>query len=151
MIWRKVLAIDVTVLAGLLFVAMMVFGYLAFLDGSVVGPVVTYETQVLPTDAKTYAPGDAVLARVQFLKHRDIVGEMKWNLVNHRVYPYASRVISIPHGVVDAWFPVEHLPTGCAEGEYHFEGIVSYRVNPLRVVSYQLRTDPFLIVPTKIH
>lgn len=137
----------IAVLSGLLLVSVLVVGYLAFLDGTVVNPVISYKTSVLTTDEAIYSPGDLVMAKVQFFKSRNIVGTMKWNLVNHRVFAYAAKEISLPIGVYDLWNPIERLPTTCAAGEYHFEGIVSYRVNPLRVVTYKLQTEPFRIMP----
>jgi hypothetical protein len=139
--WMLVIA------SGFLLVSVLVVGYLMFLDGSVIDPVIQYESTMLPVQHSIYSPGDVVVARIQFYKSRDIVGEMKWNLVNHRIYPYSSKQISMPMGVADIDFPVEKLPEGCALGTYHFEGLVSYRVNPLRVVTYRLKTESFQIMP----
>jgi hypothetical protein len=138
---------SVVMMAGLLLVAVLACGYLMFLDGTVIDPVIRYESKLLPVQHSIYSPGDVVVARIQFYKGRDVVGEMKWNLVNHRIYPYAPKKISMPMGVADVDFPIEKLPDGCALGTYHFEGLVSYRVNPLRVITYQLKTEPFQIMP----
>ena len=125
MIWRKIESCGVAVLAGLLFVVTLVIGYMMFLDGTIVNPVVIYENTTLEVDKGIYAPGEVVMARNQFYKHRNIKGTMKWNLVDHVVTPYVSKEVSLPAGVSDIWFPVERLPDrGCKKGHmYHFRVI----------------------------
>lgn len=124
-------------------------GYLMLLDGTVINPVITYETMVFPVDKSIYAPGDMVVARNRFYKSRDLMGTMRWNLVNHKIQEYATKDISLPMGVHDIWFPIEKLPnTSCGNGgEYHFEGLVEYQVNPLRTITYKISTEPFRIMP----
>lgn len=146
MIWHRIASISVVVMSGILFVTTLVVGFMMFVDGTIWRPVVTYDSTILPVDKGVYSPGELVLAKVEFYKSRDEIGEMKWNLVNHKIIAFSPRKISIPSGVTEKWFPVEKLPQ-CEKGEYHFEGLVSYRVNPLRVVTYKLKTQPFLIMP----
>lgn len=131
----------------LLCVALWVSGYLVFLDGTVFNPVVTYETPEFPVSKSIYAPGEIVEARRQFAKHRNLKGTIKWSLVNHRIIPYTSREIALPVGIIDAWSPVERLPDVLESGEYHFEGLICYQVNPLRVVSYPIKTERFRVMP----
>jgi hypothetical protein len=144
--YRKIEAWGVVVLSGLLFVAMIVMGWMMFVDGTIWRPVITYDNSLLETDKTIYAPGDLVYAKVEFYKSRDLVGEQKWNLVNGRVFAYASRKVSIPSGVTEKWMLIEKLPH-CEKGEYHFEGLSTYQVNPLRSISYKLKTRPFMILP----
>lgn len=136
----------VNYLTTFLLVCMMVLGWLLFVDGTLVNPVIVHESEVLETDRGFYKPGDIVYAKMEFYKARNIVGELRWNLVDGRIFPYAPRAIAMPVGIVEKWVPVEKLP-GCESGEYHFEGIASYRVNPIRVVTVKLRTKPFNILP----
>lgn len=131
----------------LLCVTIWVLGYMVFLDGTVFNPVVTYDTQTFQTNKSIYEPGDMVEARRQFAKHRDIKGKIQWSLVNHRIISYTTKELALPTGVIDAWSLVEKLPEVLESGEYHFEGLLCYQVNPLRVVSYPIRTEPFLVMP----
>jgi hypothetical protein len=147
MVWQKVEAWGVVILAGLLFLAMIVIGWMMFIDGTIWRPVIVYESTLLETDKSIYSPGDLVYARIEFYKSRNLVGEQKWNLVDGRIFPYASRKVSIPSGVTDKWVLIEKLPN-CETGEYHFEGLSTYQVNPLRSISYKLKTKPFRIMPS---
>lgn len=146
MILQKLEVWGIVILAGLLFILTMLFGWMLFIDGTIWNPVVTYESKVLETDKSIYAPGDIVYAHIEFFKSRDLVGEQKWNLVNGRILPYATRQVSMPSGVTEKWIMIEKLPQ-CETGEYHFEGLSTYQVNPFRTVSYKLKTKPFRIMP----
>jgi hypothetical protein len=150
MMWRRVGAVGVAGLAGLLFVAMLFVGYMMFLDGTAFNPPVIYETLLLQTDRTEYAPGATVSVLLDVYKARDIKGYITWSLVNGRVFPYASRCLPSPSGTYEKWFELknEKLPTANLEPPdttYHFEALVEYRVNPLRVVTYKLKTTPFKI------
>ena len=151
MMWKKVEAIGVVVLAGLLFIAMLVFGFLMFVDGTLYNPPVVYDSLILPTDRTEYAAGGTVTVFLDVYKSRDIEGCITWSLVNGRVFPYAKRKLPSPSGVYEKWFPLtyERLPTdnlGPPDSMYHFEALVEYRVNPLRVVAYKLKSTPFKII-----
>jgi hypothetical protein len=152
MIWRKVEATGVVVLAGLLFLAIMIFGYLMFIDGTLCSPPLIYETQILRTDKDVYHPGDVVSVFLDVYKARDIQGFVTWELVNGRVFPYARRELQSPSGSYEKWFPLENeaLPTANLEHPdtlYHFQALVEYPVNKLRTVTYKLVTTPFRIIP----
>jgi hypothetical protein len=128
-----------------LLATVLVCGFLMFADGTLWHPIVAYDRMVFPTAKNAYAPGEAVYARVEAYKSRDIIGEIQWSLVNHKITYYTPRPLPLPSGVVDGWFEIEKLPK-CEAGEYHFEGIVTYHVNPLRVVTYKVQTSPFTIM-----
>lgn len=136
------------VLSGVLLVVVLVSGWMLFVDGAFVRIPVVYDRHQFPVNQKVYLPGETVLARVEAYKSLDLVGSVQWSLVDHQIRYYKARNLPLPRGVVDAWFPIETIPE-CASGTYHFEGIVSYRVNPLRVVTYKVRTDDFEIINNK--
>ena len=144
--WRKWLALSVLGTSFSLLLLTVVFGWLVFIDGTVYRPVVTYDHHVFPVENYFYSPGEIVKARIEAYKSRDLVGEVRWSLVNHRITYFAPRELPLPSGVVDGWFPVEKLPS-CEMGEYHFEGLVSYKVNFLRTVTYKVKTGSFRIIP----
>lgn len=148
--WQKIQACSVALLAGWLLVAMLVLGFLMFVDGTLWNPPVVYETTTFLTDRTEYDPGSIVSVFLDLYKSRDISGKITWSLVNGRVYPYATRPLPSPSGPYEKWFTLkeERLPTsnlGPPGTMYHYEALVEYRVNPLRVVTYKLKTTPFLI------
>jgi hypothetical protein len=154
MMWRKIEAVGVVVLAGLLFIATLVFGFLMFVDGTIWNPPVIYDTTTLPTDRTEYMAGGLVSVFLDVSKLRNISGCITWSLVNGRVYPYAKRALPSPYGTYEKWFELsnERLPTdnlGPPDTLYHFEALVEYKVNPLRTVTYKLRTTPFKITHPK--
>jgi hypothetical protein len=150
MLWRKIEAAGVAVLAGLLFLATLVVGFMMFVDGTIWNPPVVYDTLILPTDKTEYQPGSIVSVFLDVSKNRNIGGNVTWSLVNGRVFPYSRRSLHSPMGAYEKWYTLinERLPTdnlGLPGSVYHFEALVEYQVNPLRVVTYKLRTTPFTI------
>jgi len=147
---EKVKTTGVVILAGLLFIATVVFGFLMVVDGEYWNPPVVYETKYLNTDKTEYAPGDVVSVFLDVYKGRNIEGCVTWSLVNGRVFPYAKRKLGSPEGTYEKWYALtnEKLPTANLTdgGQYHFEALVEYRVNPLRTVTYKLKTTPFRII-----
>lgn len=152
MIWKRVEATGVAVLAGLLFIATMVLGWMLVIDGTYYNPPVVYESTYLNTDKTEYSPGDVVSVFMDLYKGRNIEGCVTWSLVNGRVFPYAKRKLGSPAGVYEKWYALESekLPTanlGSSESMYHFEALVEYQVNRLKTVTYKLKTSSFKIVP----
>ena len=150
MMWRKIEAVGVVVVAGLLFVLTLVTGFLMFIDGTIYNPPVIYDSIILPTDRTEYAPGETVSVFLDVYKARDLEGKITWSLVNGRVFPYAKRSLTSASGTYEKWYALsnEKLPTANLEPPdalYHYEALVEYRVNPLRVVTYKLKTTPFKI------
>jgi hypothetical protein len=151
MIWRKIESLGVVVLAGLLFVAILVFGFLMFIDGTTYDPPVVYDSLILNTDKTEYPAGGIVTVFLDVYKSRNIPGCVTWSLINGRVFSYAKRPLHSPAGAYEKWYTLlnERLPVdnvGPPDSLYHFEALVEYRVNPIRTVTYKLRTTPFKII-----
>lgn len=136
-------------MSGMLFLLILVFGYLKVLDGTYVNPPMVYDGGMLKTDRDVYAPGDVVSVFIDCAKLRAVPGRITWQLVNGRIFPYATRDLSYAVGSYEKWVTLdkERLPTAnlIEDGEYHYEAVVEKQVNPLRTVTYVLRTVDFRI------
>jgi len=142
------------IMAWLLFVIILVVGYMTCLDGTWINPPVVYDSLYLATDKTEYEAGDVVSVFIDVYKGRNIEGSITWSLVNGRVFPYAKRRLGWPSGVYEKWVALsnEVLPTsnlGPTGAMYHFEALVEYRVNLLRIVTYKLQTTSFKINHSK--
>lgn len=138
-IWSLVIA------SWVLCLAVLVVGFMLFVDGTIWKPVVTYERAEFPVSQKVYTPGETVVARVEAYKSRDLVGTIQCALVNHKMTYFLPRPLPMPHGVIDVWAPMETIPD-CSSGQYHIECTVSYPVNILNLVTYKVRTEEFEII-----
>jgi hypothetical protein len=127
----------------------LVGGWMVYIDGTIVNPPMLYDSTLLRTDRVEYAPGDVVSVYLDVSKLRDVPGRITWQLVNGRVFPYATRELRYPVGAYEKWYALEseRLPTAnLTEGDaYHYEALVEKDVNPLRTVTYKLRTVDFRI------
>jgi hypothetical protein len=139
-----------TVLTGLLIVLIIVLGWLQFIDGSLYKPVLEMEGPMLQTSSCYYSPGDMVWVKLKAKKNRNIIGRVKWNLVDNRLFHYTAREVTLPIGNYNIWIEVErlpkHMPNRTEDEEWSFKGSVEYRINPIKTVSYPLETTVFKIV-----
>jgi hypothetical protein len=149
MIWSKIESCGVVVLASVLLFCVLFYGYKRFLDGTVINPVMMYDTRSLRADKEVYRPGEVVSVFLDLAKLRDVPGRITWSLVDGRVFPYATRELRYPVGSYEKWVALdkERLPTSnlVPDGAYHFEAVVEKDVNPFRTVYYRLVTDSFKI------
>lgn len=127
----------------------MVLGYMMFLDGTWPVNAVKWETVIMETDKKQYHPGDLVMMHKRQYKTRDVQGTIRWSLINHRSYEFAERSVGTDVGVVNQWVPIETIPNPWPHGygEHKFIGLGTYRINPFRIITYRIETEPFDIIP----
>lgn len=138
----------VVVSSGALLVLVLVFGYMTVLDGTWPHTIIEFDATLLDTDKTSYAPGDLVMVKQAWVKHRDVPGHVRWSLVNHQVYEFVERCVGVPVGQRDKWLPAQEIPDPWphAFGTYRFDGVVTYYVNPFRTLVYRIQTKPFEIV-----
>jgi hypothetical protein len=148
MLYQRVEAWGITVIAGVVVLAFAVSGYLMFLDGTWPFPIVTYDTETFITNQYRYKPGDMVYARIQATKTRDLVGTVHWSLVDSDQPPvqFSARPLSLGKGKWDVLRPIETIPKNTQTGiVYRMKGIVTYRINEFRTISYSVMTSDFLV------
>lgn len=127
---------------GLLYI-----GYLAVIDGTYVRrPVVIEDPLHLQTTKSEYRVGEMMAINISFCKNRTITSEYQWQLVDGILIFFpkgTSTLLPGCHSVVMDVAPVPNLIQG---EEAHLEGLVTYRVNPLKTVEVELKTNTFKII-----
>lgn len=109
-------------------------------------PVIDWEggNQVnMLTDKKVYHSGEVVRARMTFQKLRNVTGTVKWMLINNHIDAFPPRPAMTPPGIYDKEFDIERLPINVSKGRHYFVGYLTYKINPLKEVSYTIRTSCF--------
>jgi hypothetical protein len=141
-------------------VAAVTIGGVWFLhvDGTVVAvPVVFYKDKdfIEPvmrggvthrTTKDKYLPGETVFAEAHVDKRRDIPGEIQWQLMDRRFYPYAARQGQVPVGRHNITVHTEKIPLHVPPGTYHFIGSVKHGVNFIRDVYTPTKTNCFEVM-----
>jgi hypothetical protein len=139
-----------SMLTVMLIVFILVLGHMQFIDGTFYKPVLEDPPELLQTSRCYYRPGEMVWAKLDIKKNRDVLGRVKWNLIDNRLFQFNSRVVSLPAGDYDVWIEVEriprHLPNRSENEKWFFKGSVEYEINPIKSVVYPLRTTEFEIV-----
>lgn len=107
----------------------------------------------METLQQVYHCGDTVYARMNFQKQRNAIGEVKWMLrrippINNFpvMFVYPPRIAAAPIGIYNAAIMVEQLPRVCEEGDYYFDGTITYPLFFGKTV-YSIKTTTFRIKP----
>lgn len=125
-------------------------GYWYFLDELVRPPLTFYvDTQNFELNQSKYKPGESVSLKTSFCKNIDGEASVSWNIVDTivRTYPTKYAQLSkgcygVPNGI---WAEIVSLPPDISPGEYYISGVGKVRLNPLKVVEYHYKTQPFTV------
>jgi len=148
------------VVAASICIAAITIGGVWFLhvDGSIVAPpVVFYRDKDFTepvmkggvthyTTKHKYFPGEMVYAEVHVDKRRDMPGNIQWQLMDQRFYPYVARHGQVPVGQHNMTVHVEKIPLHVPPGTYHFVGNVKHEVNVIRDIYTPTKTNCFEVV-----
>jgi len=131
---------------------LLLTGYLVWsvvIDGDYYHPPVTYHDGCFTAMQPVFAPGDSLILRVVATKSRTIPGIVTWSLVNaetHEVVAnFLPRSTVIGPGLNDYRVNVFTIPEKTPPGTYYARGMATYAVNPLRAITYPLKSDNFRI------
>lgn len=98
-------------------------------------------------DAAAYCRGEWVEVEMSFVKHMDVVADVRWYIVDGIVYeldsPGISRPVGDNHFVVSKQIPLSILP-----GKYHLRTEMEYNVHPFhQAIINTWNTPTFIIKP----
>lgn len=131
---------------GLIFIGLAILGYMAFLDGEIINPVLSKKNIHFDIVQKDYHAGDVVYARYDNVcKLRDISAKKFINIVDTVSIPYPVSNNSVPVGCYskEDIFAIAKLPEFISQGDFMFSGYYEYRVNYLNTATYHFDTDLF--------
>lgn len=121
--------------------------YFAYLDGVSINPVIKFNNTTLITEKNEYKPGEIVKAKIDYCKYRHITPTVQWSLTDTYLKYFPERKGGIIElGCKSMIIEVEKIPMDTYPGQYYFSGLVKYRVNGMRELSYELTTNKFMIV-----
>jgi hypothetical protein len=144
----KLVSISVQVCALCL---LAIVGYVTFcitIDGVYVNqPAIYWEGSFSIPDNKIF-PGDALLARIVVTKIGTVHGDAAWSLVNvdtREVITFYPRSTILGSGFHDSNVRIATIPLTATPGKYFARGIISYQVNPLKIISFQATSEEFIV------
>jgi hypothetical protein len=100
-------------------------------------------------EGKTVQAGDRLIYKIKYKKHMDIQGELNRKLINNYKIDLKDTLATAPIGPDCDKVAIE-IPRNAEEGTYYLWWSVSYKVNPLRVITIQADSEPFRVVPAGI-
>lgn len=134
--------------------AIIVFGsgylvYLRYVDGSMINRPLSIKSDHLNLKLvkKEYHSEEVVQGYISFCKNRDVPTITQWNLIDTYLTTYKYRTSNLGKRCADDLvFDIEKIPKGYYPGVYHFEGILTYPVNPIHNIVYHLKTEEFHVI-----
>lgn len=124
--------------------------YLAELDG-VINPVLTLKTkEALVVGEKEVKAGSVIKIHLDYCKHRDIPAVVSTKFIDTIQYSVQDYISQRPVGCNKPTATTGVLvPAQLPSGTYFLEQIFTYKINPLKTVTYKLTSDEFLIINEK--
>lgn len=126
--------------------------FLTYIDGTIFRPPIQYyaDTQNFQTDKQVYQRGDTISIRTAFCFTRHTTSMSAWSLVDDVItYFPASPRKSLPTGCYGLDKPryvqIATIPLNTVPGVHHLEGYSSIKVNELRSIIYNYKSQDFLI------
>lgn len=127
----------------IIFVGMLSFVYLNFIEGSL-KPIVDITS--LQTTQASYKKGDTIQIISTYCKSKDVHTTVQWSLVDHIVTTFPEKQLETFKGCfTDKVSNIEQVPPLVAPGDYYLQGNISYQINPFKSVEYTFTTNHFTI------
>lgn len=146
---KQIIDRSAVILASALVIVVCYGIWADMLDGKLINPVLEFGTRSKEYTHRTtkcvYHPGEMVQAEVMFHKNRNLVAEIRWNLINDRLQSYPVRSGSLPVGIWDKVLDIERIPLDALPGEHWFCGTTVYRPNWIGKVEYPIWTNKFMV------
>lgn len=128
----------------IIFMGIIVFMYLEFVDGSF-KPIV--DITDLHTKETVYHRGQTIQIVSTFCKQKAVVTHLQWSLIDHVVTDFPEQNKTGPSGCFkDKVTDIGTIPMTLSPGnDYYLEDTVIYQINPLRSIEYKFKSNLFEI------
>lgn len=139
----KILVFNIVVVI----LGLLLFSYWLFIDELLHPPLVfNIDIQNMAVDQTVYRVGDRISIYSDFCKNRDADAISAWSLVDTIIRIYPTTAANIPAGCYSGWFSIVTVPPDTPPGDYYLQGTSVVEINPLRKVTYNYKSDVFLIL-----
>lgn len=131
--------------------------YLTVLDGSLIRPVVRFNmlqneegAYVVTLERSIYYPGDVVRGKFSLCRYRAVTPTVQWALVDTylKLFPKRESTIAETGCFENRLIEIEKIPSDAQPAAYHFSGVITYKANPARDLSYTFVTEQFSVALT---
>lgn len=90
--------------------------------------------------------GEHVEMRVDYCKFTSVPFDISWQLVNDRVFFLEVKPTDLPTGCHNVVVSPVIIPKDAPLGEYIIRNKVTYYLNPIRRITLEFETEPFVVV-----
>lgn len=108
--------------------------------------VVEHEYNPFKLEQYTYKAGDTLKYRVKFKKFSNNKATIYGSYINGVSLSVPTQEVSLPKGEYEFLSNDKVIPANLGPGEHRYCEVLVYQVNPIREVSHDFCTEPFLII-----
>jgi len=126
-----------------------VVAYFQYIDGSLVRKPITFGVDIknLQTQHEMYRPGETVRLKFSFCRHRSYELTSNWKIVNATIVFFPEvRLVVTPACIEDKYVEIGHVPFTTVPGPHHMEGTSAVKVNNLRTIYIDYRSEEFQVI-----
>ena len=138
--WYLAISISLIVIFG------CILFFYKYIDGAYYNQPLIFESNIATPDKTEYKIGDKIAMRWSYCKNRNLSSTLGVTLINDVVITLPNFTRNVPTGCVkDKDIFMIKIPTFIHTGEFIMHVLVSYDVNPMKTVKYNLVSKPFKI------
>jgi hypothetical protein len=110
--------------------------------------VIDYYNQPFPVtrSSKAYAPGEVVEVMINYCRYIDTPALVNKRLIDHVDIPLPSHTGTFGMGCHEIISANTVIPEYVPPGQYYIDYTVEFKINALRTVTVETRTEPFYVV-----
>lgn len=126
----------------------LIVTYYQSIDGDMVNKPVKFNVDPLnfKTDKSVYKKGEAVSILTSYCRLRNFESHTTWRLINSTQITFAEKVSQMTVGcTIDKYSVVGVIPPYAYSGVHHFEGVTAIKVNPLKTIYINFRSQDFTV------
>jgi hypothetical protein len=142
---KKIKSIYIYICMGIITIGSILFGYWYFIDGVYVHVPMTFKSGSVVTDKLVYKKGEPIAIRWSYCKGVDTVSEISITLTDGIIYFLPKSFSNRPTGCYDSYTVIASVPEVIPSGEYQLDGIINFKVNPLKSIDYKASSNTFKI------
>lgn len=120
--------------------------FFRYIDGVYYNPPLTFDSSLVTPDKTEYKPGDMIYVNWRYCKHRPLTAKMNVTLSDDIIITLPEFTRNAPLGCFEKSVLVVKIPDVVHTGIFTIEGVITYEVNPMKTVVYNLKSTQFKIV-----
>jgi hypothetical protein len=142
---NKIKTIYIWACLGIISLGVILYGYWYFIDGEYINIPLTFKTTTIVTDKQTYLKSDPIAIKWDYCKGVNTVSDVSITLTDGIIYFLPSIQSNRSIGCYNDFSVVSKIPDAIPVGDYKLNGVIHFRINPVKNIDYKVESTVFYI------